>query len=152
MPDVAKIGAGDLRSVNSFADAMALIEKQYGATLDASAELGDGFELLDSESKVTLVGVGCAFVSWSFSAGKYDDEFVACRVVTEHGRKVVVIDGGTGIRAQLREFTDTHGGRQGGLLSRRGLRKSDYEIDVTDPKTGEMSKEPATTFYIDTSA
>lgn len=131
-----------LRGVTSFADAMELFA---GDVLTADSELGDGFAMI--KNKDSLVGVPCLFMSWSFNTGEYADEFVAARIVTEDGRKVVIIDGGTGIRQQLREFTDSHGGRQGGLLSRRGLRKSEYTY------TDENGKEKdAETFYIDTSA
>lgn len=134
---------GALRNIASFADAMALLGE---APLSADSELGDGFSIL--ENKDRLVDVGCLFLSWSFSAGKYAEEFVSCRVVTVENQKYVVNDGGTGIREQLREFTDSHDGRTGGLLARHGLRKSEYEY--ADPDTGEMK--PAVTYYIDTTA
>lgn len=136
---------GSLRDIASFEDAFALVESTYGPVLTADSELGDGFAML--ETKDVLIGTPLIFLSWSFSPGKYDEEFVSARVVTKDGGKYVVNDGGTGIRAQLREFSDSHGGRQGGLLARRGLRRSDYEY--TDDKG---KAQEASTYYVDTGA
>lgn len=138
---------GDLRNIQSFDDAMDLLGE---APLTADSELGDGFAILDNKDR--LVDIATLFLSWSFSKGKFQEEFVSCRVVTVNNDKYVVNDGGTGIREQLREFTDSHGGRTGGLLARHGLRKSEYEYDEVNPKTGEITKKPAVTYYIDTSA
>lgn len=136
-----------LRDIQSFEDAMMLVQSTYGDPLLASAELGDGFELLKDKAKDRLIGEQCLFVSWSFADGDYADEFVAARVVTKDGGKYVIIDGGTGIRKQLREFTDAHGGRTGGLYVARGLRRSDYQY------TDESGKpKDAATYYVDTSA
>ncbi len=134
-----------LRHIESFDDAMALVESTYGEIMTADSELGDGFSLL--KEKDVLIGVPCLFLSWSFSEGDFSEEFVSCRLVTKDGAKYVLNDGGTGIRAQLRAFSDSHGGRMGGLLSRRGLRKSEYEFENDK---GKMEK--GTTYYVDTGA
>lgn len=136
---------GALRDIQSFEDAAALVESTYGPILTADSELGDGFAML--ESKDVLIGVPVLFLSWSFSEGQYAEEFVSARVITKDGGKYVLNDGGTGIRTQLREFTDTHDGRTGGLLARRGLRRSDY--DYTDDKG---KTQAASTYYVDTGA
>ena len=121
-----------------------------GDVLDASSELGDGFEVLDNKDRV--VDVPFVLISWSFSTKGKFGEFVSARLVTEGNGKYVINDGGTGIYAQLREFTDTHGGRDGGLFVRKGLRKSEYSVDLPDPKTGEIVPTPAVTYYLSTSA
>lgn len=136
---------GALRNITSYDDAFALVESTYGPILTADAELGDGFALL--ESKDPLIGIPLLFLSWSFSPGKFDEEFVSARIVTKDGGKYVLNDGGTGIRAQLREFSDSHGGRTGGLLARRGLRRSDYQYTDDNGKT-----QDASTYYVDTGA
>ncbi len=159
-----KYDADALRNIRSFEDAFALVESTYGPVVTADTELGDGFSLLEDKDKRRLVGVPIMFLSWSFTEGDYQSEFVSARIVTKDGGKYVVNDGGTGICAQLREFTETHNGRRGGLLARRGLRSSDYKVcDGTNgcghppqPVTNEAAHKgkvtPAATFYIDTAA
>lgn len=144
-----KISAAQLSEVSSFDDALRLMEETYGADalVLASDVLGDGFTLL--ENKDQLIGVGCAFVSWKESLGDFGP-FIAARVVTEDNRKVVILDGSTGIYAQLAEFSQKIG-RDGGMIARKGLRRSDYEYDDVD-KNGEPVKRPASTYYLDTSA
>ncbi len=155
-----------LRDVASFEDAFALVESTYGPVLTADSELGDGFAMLEDKDKRRLVGVPILFLSWSFSKGDYSEEFVSARVVTKDGGKYVLNDGGTGIRAQLREFTNTHAGRTGGLLSRRGLRASEYKVcdgskgcghspePIAEKSEGQHKGviTPAATFYVDTGA
>lgn len=145
-----KISAAQLSEVVSFDDALRLMEETYGegAVALASDALGDGFSLL--EEKDQLIGVPCAFISWRESLGDFGP-FVAARVVTQDNRKVVIIDGGSGIYAQLSEFSQKFG-RDGGLVARKGLRRSDYTYTDTDKKSGETVERPATTYYIDTSA
>lgn len=145
-----KISAAQLSEVSSFDDALRLMEETYGAGAIALASdvLGDGFALL--EEKDQLIGVPCAFISWKESLGDFGP-FIAARVVTQDNRKVVIIDGGSGIYSQLSDFSQKFG-RDGGLVARKGLRRSDYEYDDVDKKTGETVKRPATTYYIDTSA
>lgn len=143
---IERLSNDDLRNIATFDDAMALFN---GDVHTADSELGDGFELLKEKDR--LIGDPCLFISWSFSEGDHG-EFVSARVIAKSGGKYVVNDGSTGLCSQLREYTDSHGGRNGGLLSRRGLRKSEYTYDETDPKTGEIKTKPAVTYYIDTSA
>lgn len=145
-----KISAAQLSDVSSFDDALRLMEETYGADalVLASDVLGDGFTLL--ENKDQLIGVPAAFISWRESLGDFGP-FIAARVVTQDGRKVVILDGSTGIYAQLSEFSQKFG-RDGGLIARNGLRRSDYEKEMPDPKTGELVKRPASTYYIDTTA
>lgn len=140
-----------LRDIRTFDDALRLASQEFGNVLDASEEIGDGFSLLADKDK--LIGVPIIFLSWTFSEGDYIDaetgeksEFVTARVVAKYGpdaySKHILNDGGTGIRRQLRQLTDRDG-RTGGLVSRNGLRRSDYELP---------DGSPATTHYIDTSA
>lgn len=144
------ISTAQLAEVTSFDDALALIESTYGADalVLASDVLGDGFTLC--ENKDQLIGVPCAFVSWADSVGDFGP-YVVARVVTQDGRKLVIVDGSTGIYSQLVAFTERFG-RSGGLVSKNGLRRSDYEYDDVDKQTGETVKRPASTYYVDTSA
>jgi hypothetical protein len=136
-------------SGDAFADALALAKEIYGeeSVQLASDAIGDGFALTDNKDQ--FIGKPCIFLKWTFSQGDFIDpktkekrEFASIRVVTPGG-KYVINDGSTGICDQLRQFTMENFGRQGGLISARGLRRSDYE----HPEYGS-----ATTYYIDTSA
>lgn len=128
-----------LRTVDSFDAAMQLVTETLGAPADASQELGNGFAIC--ENKDVLIGQAIILISWSFSMGDFG-EFVSANVVTQAGAKWVVNDGSSGIYKQLREYTDRTG-RNGGMLVKRGLRKSEYSNDFT---------EHGVTHYLDTSA
>jgi hypothetical protein len=136
----------DLQGISTFDDALALLRETYGNTgiIAADEVIGSGFGLLTN--KDLLVGVPFVILKWQFYPGKFTSEFSTCMVVTTDGRKYLVNDGGTGICKQLTELT-AETGRQGGLVARKGLSRSDYTY--TDER-GEES--PATTYYIDTSA
>lgn len=148
-----RINPAQYREISSFEDALRLAQEQYGEVEAASSAIGDGFALLTTDQKVQLIGVPCVFLSWSFAASEVGErgEFVTVRVVTEDGRKVVVNDGSTGIYQQLKDYTTETNGRDGGLIVRRGLRKSDYTYTVTEGKDKGKEK-AATTYYIDTAA
>lgn len=139
----------ELKALQSFEDIEKLLAEKEIEVHSASEEMGDGFALLDN--KAELADKPLMFVSWSFAPGDFQEEFVAARVMCRLSNgttgKYVIIDGGTGIRKQLREYTDAHGGKQGGLFVAKGLRESTY--DYVDEK-GETSK--ATTWYVNTSA
>lgn len=139
------INSSQLREIASFDDALRIMEETYGAGAVALASdvLGDGFGLL--QEKDSLIGVPCAFISWTESLGDFGP-FIAARVVTQDGRKVVITDGSEGIFRQLSTFTQEKG-RAGGLVAKHGLRRSDYTY--TDEKGQER---PAKTYYVDTSA
>lgn len=137
----------DLQAVTTFEDALALMRETYGDTgvITADEVIGNGFAML--KTKDVLIGVPFALVKWQFYPGRYANNFVSAMVVTKDGKKYLLIDGGTGICAQLQEVTDNTG-RQGGMVARNGLTRSDYTY--TDSETQEET--PAHTFYIDTSA
>lgn len=143
----------DMRNIASFDDAMALM-LEAGITVDDAAEaIGDGFVLLKNDDKNHLVGVPLLFMTWSFSQGDFG-QFVAARVVAKLSNgsvgKYVVTDGSAGIYKDLAEYTN-RSGKLGGLWTMGGLSRSDYEVDIPDPKTGDIVRSPATTYYIDVS-
>lgn len=122
----------DLRSLQSFEDAVAFATEQYGAVVDAATEIGDGFILCDDKDR--LIDVPMMMLGWRFTPGDYGAEFVVIRaflknaitVAGEDTNKVVIIDGGTGINAQIKDYMDRTN-RSGGMLVSRGLRKSEYD-------------------------
>lgn len=131
---VPMINSADLREINSFEAALALAKNTYGELAIASEELGDGFALTDNKDQ--FIKVPIVLVHWTFAASDFVNketgekgEFAVCRVVTKSGGKFVIIDGGFGIYQQLRDFTDSHDGRTGGLVVERGLRKYDGESE-----------------------
>lgn len=145
-----------LRNLQSWEDAAAFINAEFGSALDASAELGDGFTLYDS--KRDLCGIPLVFLNWEFrESDKYtkvvngeimNGTYASARVMAampQGIRKLIINDGSTGIHDQLRELTQRTN-RQGGLVAKHGLRASDY--DYVDEKG---NKSEATTYYIDTS-
>lgn len=137
-----------LRSVTDFEAALQLAKQEFGGVDVASEEMGDGFTLLGAADKIRLIGVALMFLRWEFHLGD-QGEFVSAHIVTKDNGRYIINDGSTGIRAQLWAYTEKHK-RQGALYVEKGLRKSDYMVELPDPKTGEMREQPATTFYIDT--
>lgn len=137
---VAKIDVNDddfMRGLVSFED----ISKAFGGEIvDAASMLGDGFELL--KDKNLLVGVPLIVVKHKQASGDHG-QFSAAHIVTEKGDRYVIVDGSTGIHAQLVKYAASpHAGKP--ILLKNGLTRSDYEY--TDEKTGELK--PATTFYL----
>lgn len=138
----------DLRNISTFEDAVALMAEAYGHEnlFAADQVIGNGFRVLSTREKDRLIGVECAFLNWRFHPGKYNDEFVTVLVVTRAGEKFLMNDSGHGIYQQLHQVTESTG-REGGMLCRNGLNRSDYEYE--DAETGKMM--PASTYYIDQS-
>lgn len=152
------------RKVASFADAMQLAASVHGSVANVADTLGDGFALLDKDSKSRLVGVEMVFLDWDFHFGDYDATFCSARVVTKDGAKFRINDGGTGLCEQLRAYS-AESGNQGGLYAPHGLTASTYETCVECSKPhplrddecghcGDTSTRRArgTTYYIDLTA
>lgn len=136
-----------LRGLTSLDDVFRFIESEYGGIIDVSDEIGDGFAMI--EDKGQLVGKEMALINWKIVDGDHGT-FVFVRAMTRDEQRVMFIDGSTGICDQLLELS-SRTGRFGGMHVKRGLRRSDYEYEDTDAKTGETKMKPATTFYLDTS-
>lgn len=131
--------------IGSFADAVNLARDTYGAENVAVAAdvLGDGFKIV--ENKDTLIGVQFFAIAWNFLMGDHG-EYVAVRLVTEDNRKLVLMDGSTGIFQMLANYSKKTG-LAGGLLCQKGLRRSDYTYKGEDGK-----EKSAQTYYLDVSA
>lgn len=121
----------ELRSVDSFEAALALAAAEYGSVIEAADEIGSGFVMLDNKDR--LIGERFVILHMSFpESGTFRNDlgefvhFVAAMIVTERNDRYVLIDGGTGIYAQLDEWF-VRSGRPGGLVV-NGLRKSEYDL------------------------
>lgn len=129
-----------LGEITNFEDALLAIEATFGALVDAS-ELGDGYQLI--KEKDQLIDTPFIIVDFKFANGDFS-EFVAVKLVTEDSRKLVLVDGSTGICAQLKSLATKYN-RYGGVVVKGGLTRSDYTF--TDEKGKES---PAKTYYLAT--
>jgi hypothetical protein len=112
-----------LREVTTFEEALALAEQTYGNVLSFSDEMGNGFKILQDKSK--LVGVRALFLNWRFSEGNFGTFVSAAVVTSDTNEKWILNDGGSGIHADLMEYS-ARTGRFGGMIAPNGLRVSEY--------------------------
>lgn len=100
----------------------------------------DGVTTIDDypklDDKAELIGVPFMIVKFWFSEGEMGT-YVTMKVLTKDNRKFTVVDGSTGVCAQLEE-TARVTGRNGGVMARDGLRVSEYTY----------RGQPAKTFYL----
>lgn len=155
----------ELRSVGSFDDALALIQREYGDVVSVTEHLGNGFALLQRDQKAKLVDVPFLILHIRFSEGDYsDDGFVTMAVVTGKGERFILNDGSTGIRDQLFELVANNPGRYGGYQVPGGLRVSVYDTcfgcgkprpDAQEVCAGcgdtSTKRAPGETYYLNTS-
>jgi len=141
-------------AIKSFDDAIAVLAAA-GVELHDSKEYGDGFDVAD---KNELVGVPFVILGMKFSEGEYGGNgFVIIHLVTKDGRKLIITDGSTGIRAQAEKYAAR--GLVAGVVFRDGLIRSDFRyvddktaangiriVRASDPEFA--SSKPATTFYL----
>jgi hypothetical protein len=142
----------DYRNIKNWDDIQTLIADKFdGQFIDAAEDLGDGFNVC--REKDILIGAPMWILTYQFHTGDMG-EFVAIRAVantTKGMRKLIVVDGSTGLCAQLREHDKLNPGNKTPIRVWNGLRRSDYEVDVLNPKTQEMERTKASTYYLDTS-
>lgn len=155
-----KLDTESLREISSIEDAMAVLANAGIEIKSASEELGDGFTLLAEDDKASLIGVAFLIIECSLSDGDFGT-FASLRLITRDGRKCILNDGSTGIRAQVVEYLDNHETIVG-LAVEKGLRASDFRFcedcksvnrkNATKCKECESEKvRPARTYYLDTS-
>ncbi len=133
-----------LGSIQSFEDAIAVL-RDSGIEVHSTREYGDGFDVIDDKSK--LVDVPFIIMGMQFpTKAKFGDGFVVLRIVTKDGGKYFLTDGSTGVYKQALLYASK--GITTGLFCEKGLIRSDYEVDLPDPKTGELKATAATTFYL----
>lgn len=144
--------AEEMRNLASFDDVQKLFEAHGIHVVDAAAEIGDGFALIDNKDKPKFEGREMMLLSWAFAEGDYKredgtkSEFVAVRFVApiDGGGigKYILTDGGAGIYQQLKEYT-VRTGVASGMYVKKGLRVSQYSNEYSDDNT---------TCYLDLSA
>jgi len=134
--------ADELRTVESLADFQKLAAERGVSVANAADVLGDGFELYATNEKAKLVGVPFVIIDYRFTEGD-NGEFVTVRLMTNKNDKIIINDGSTGIRDQLKAL---HANGVASMYVPSGLRVSEYEYE--DDK-GEKSK--AKTFYLSSS-
>jgi len=161
----SNLAADALRDITSLEDAVALLNASGLEVRHVSDEMGDGFSLLDD--KDALVGTPFIILSSSLSAGDFGAQMVTVRLVTRDGRKIIINDGGTGIRAQAEDYASAHDGASlAGLMVEKGLRASRFKFCGDCKKVSKLNAAecatcgnsdaktftPAATYYFDTSA
>jgi hypothetical protein len=132
------------------------LDRYYASQKFVEEEYGKGFIVLSTKEKERFTGVAFRIISWVFRTGD-KGPYVSAAIITEDGRKFILNDGGTGIRAQLARVTVsrlaentpnrtlwTRETAQAGLRVPGGLRRSDF--DYTDKLTGDVT--PATVMYL----
>ena len=137
-----------LASISTFQDALDATAT-FGGVEDFSL-YGSGFDVLPTADKARLVGVPFVILSWKFSEGD-NGEFVSAEIVTRANEKLIINDGSTGIRAQLKRVALSRLERgaddassRANLLVSKGLTVSRYQY--ADDKTGELRS--AETYYL----
>ena len=130
----------DMSGVGSFDDALAALQSA-GVTVERISEYGDGFILLNSTDKKSLVGIPFVIIDSQFRTDKETArEYATFRIMTGDGRKLIVNDGSTGLYRQAQELT-TKRGSLAGLVVTEGLSGGEYTTEIN----GEIVK--ASTFY-----
>lgn len=146
---VTRLTNEELRAIESTADVLQLFQDKGAVVTDLSEVLGSGFEVVPTKHKGKLVDVGFLILEWNFTQGD-KGEFVSLTVVTEDNRKLILNDGSTGIRDQIKELEQN--GVFAPVLVRKGLRESVYYYDSAEPgtkyKDDAEGREKATTYYL----
>lgn len=136
----------DLKSIKSFDDLLAFAQHPDVSDHIVIADVetyGLGFDLV--EDKNDLIGKHFVILEYKFNAGKYAEDFVSMMIITKDGRKLILNDGSTGIREQMK-MIDKTAQAEGAMVAinvRKGLRVSNYTY--VDDKGKET---PASTFYL----
>lgn len=135
-----------MRDITSFEDAIHVLQAAGVTPVNFADEYGDGFELCKGkDAKATLVGVPFVILGIKMIEGDFEDKgtkslYAVIHLVTKDGRKLILLDGGTGVCATAQSMLER--GHDAGIYVESGLRRSDYEF--IDEKG---NKSPATTFY-----
>lgn len=149
-----------IAGIVSFDDALAAASAVHG-----DVQSSQGFRIASEHDKAALLGLPMVLMEWYFLAGDYGNEYVEANVVVQYADKSTgkwtLRDGSTGMRAELRAYTDSTK-KTGGLVCPAGLRASTFYVH---PKTmqpvkrndvesvlaqfGTANVKTATTYYLD---
>lgn len=112
-----------------------------GGLVDAAEAFGDGSELIDD--KELLIGKAFVVLEWRYIMDEESGrEYANILVMLRDGNvKLRFNDGSTGVYAQCKDHEEKYG-KTGGILCRKGLRKSEYTKELLDG-----SRTKATTYY-----
>jgi hypothetical protein len=141
-------------AIKSWADIDALLSQHEYETVLADEVLGDGFQIMSTDDKYKLIGMPMHILDWQFHDGKMGG-FVSARVIVKSGvadheiQKWRIADGSHGIYQDLRKLSAKLG-RTHSVSVRRGLRVSEYDVEVE--QNGKQITLPSKTFYLDISA
>jgi hypothetical protein len=166
LPEFARPDNDTLREIRTLDDAAAYLRSQGIELTDAVEALGTGWVRPEGQEaneavKRTLVENPCVFMLWILSPGDYfrhgvRTNFATIFVMTNSGDRYIITDGSTGLSMELEAYTKKTG-QTGGLVLKRGLRKSDYKLDAKALSEGqavvvsrdfEGATADATTFYL----
>lgn len=156
--EIHRFDSDSLAGITDFQSAIQLAIDEFGLDqIIDSTTIGDGFRLISTEDKGTLVGV--PFIILDIRVG-YDiptsRHYCVLRLVTSDSRKIIVSDGSTGI---YRDLCNTFGANRNGdddvelnwsrkpfapVLVKAGLTRSDYVTSVNGKNVS------ATTYYLGT--
>lgn len=133
-----------LTSLESLSDLAELFASE-GIASESIEDYGTGFTVV--RNKRQLVEVPLVLITWKFSIGD-KGAMVVVHAMTKDKRKVIFVDGGSGIRDQLERITVMRRERgsmypQAALSVPGGLRVSDYTFEDQDGGEHEAS-----TFYL----
>ena len=152
---VAKKKAGDEMEALSKEQIAQLLDLSFDdiASSPEAIDSARAFAMPELTDKDDLVGQPFIILYWSFYPGDFGNEFAAVVVMNKANELLVFNEGGTGVSAQLRQYTEKHGTVRGPIVVRKGLTRSDY---WRDPENGDVHRqkpegvytEPAKTYYL----
>ena len=150
---IAKVASFSVEQLGEIANGQSAIEllASVGVVPESVSEYGHGFVLTDKAELVTRGKL--LLIQWRFSTGDHGD-MVTVFAMTEHGDKVMFVDGSTGVFRQLQTITDKRSesrpdtatmGLVASLNPRTYQRKDDADRPMTDDKGRPLM---ATTYYL----
>lgn len=133
--------AGSAQGIDFTPDTWEEIAEAFGGEVIVFE--GSPYKVVD---KKALVGVPFMIADIRLYEGKWGVAAAVCALTKDNDR-VVFNDGSTGVYEQVKYFL-TAKKRKAGILCPEGLRASNYEKEVRDGMTDEITMIPATTYYI----
>lgn len=125
----------DYAEIKSFDDAL-LALSESGVEAEIISDYGDGFLLLPTTDKGSLLKVPFVIMEGTFRVDKETDrEYLSLRIVTQDGRKLIVNDGSVGMYEQSKAIISRRpSGSLKGLVVKDGLTGGEYTTIVDGEK------------------